>query len=215
MRRTHPPRDWKRDVKVGPDHQAEVSVLPTHSPYSYDTYGDKVVWKPDGIDENEVSRYLAEVAEQITGHPPPTANPHDDERALEILQRFHHDTQHALKWIRTKGLPGGTAPWTEEECKRFEAGLRTVGKDFNALSKQLNTRTYKELVEFYYVWKKTEGYSSSTQQGKLTRKKVTLQQPACTSTDFMERLLDMQDRGDDSDILYATSSIAMEAKKDN
>lgn len=31
----------------------------------------------------------------------------------------------------------------------------------------------------------------------------------------MERLLDMQDRGDDSDILYATSSIAMEAKKDN
>lgn len=144
--------DWKRDVKVGPDHQAEVSVQPTHSPYSYDTYGDKVVWKPDGIDENEVSRYLAAVSEQITGHPPPTTSPHDDERALEILQRFHHDTQHALKWIRTKGLPGGTTPWTEEECKRFEAGLRTVGKDFNALSKQLNTRTLKELVEFYYVW---------------------------------------------------------------
>lgn len=211
-----PPEDWKREVKIGPDHQVDVPVQPTHLSYSYDTlYDDKVIWKPDGIDESEVSRYLAAVAEQITGHPPPTTNPHDDERALEILQRFHHDTQHALKWIRTKGLPGGTLPWTEEECKKFEAGLKAVGKDFNALSKQFNTRTLKELVEFYYVWKKTEGFSLSAQQGKLTRKKVTLQQSACTSTDFMERLLDLQDRGADSDILYATSSVAMEAKKDN
>ena len=31
----------------------------------------------------------------------------------------------------------------------------------------------------------------------------------------MERLLDLQDRGDDSDVLYATSSVATEAKKDN
>ncbi len=47
--------------------------------------------------------------------------------------------------------------WSEEECKAFETGLRVYGKDFHSIQNQkVGTRSVGELVQFYYLWKKTE-----------------------------------------------------------
>jgi len=47
--------------------------------------------------------------------------------------------------------------WTEAECYAFECGLRAHGKDFNDIRKhRLPGRSVAEIVQFYYLWKKTE-----------------------------------------------------------
>ena len=47
--------------------------------------------------------------------------------------------------------------WSEEECRAFETGLRVYGKDFYSIKNQkVGTRAVGELVQFYYLWKKTE-----------------------------------------------------------
>ena len=40
---------------------------------------------------------------------------------------------------------------------------------------QIPSRSVKELVEFYYLWKKTERYDVFSQFGKFGKKKFTLQ----------------------------------------
>jgi predicted metal-binding protein len=48
------------------------------------------------------------------------------------------------------------------------AGLRAIGKDFYLLQKQVPSRTVKEIVEFYYLWKKTERHDAFTQTKPVT-----------------------------------------------
>lgn len=66
--------------------------------------------------------------------------------------------------------------WSEEECHKFEEGIQKYGKDFLRIRQnqvsllsnnkasfsfiifefQVRTRTMRELVQFYYLWKKSE-----------------------------------------------------------
>ena len=51
--------------------------------------------------------------------------------------------------------------WSEEECRAFELGLRLYGKDFHMIQQQkVRTRSVGELVQFYYLWKKTERHGN-------------------------------------------------------
>jgi len=50
-----------------------------------------------------------------------------------------------------------TARWTEAECHAFERGIRKKGKNFYLIHKNfLPSRSVAEIVQFYYLWKKTE-----------------------------------------------------------
>ena len=40
---------------------------------------------------------------------------------------------------------------------------------------QVPSRSVKELVEFYYFWKKSKRYEDFIQQGKIGKKKITFQ----------------------------------------
>lgn len=52
--------------------------------------------------------------------------------------------------------------WTEEETKRFIKGLRHFGKNFFRIHKDfLPHKPTPELVEFYYLWKKTPGANNN------------------------------------------------------
>ncbi len=67
-------------------------------------------------------------------------------------------------------------------------GLRLYGKDFHMIQQQkVRTRSVGELVQFYYLWKKTERHDVFANATRLEKKKYTLH-PG--TTDYMDRFID-------------------------
>jgi len=61
--------------------------------------------------------------------------------------------------------------WCPREIALFEAGICSVGKDFHAISRLLSgSKSCKECVDFYYVWKKSSHYALWKNFGKPAKK---------------------------------------------
>ena len=76
--------------------------------------------------------------------------------------------------------------FSDEEVRAFEKGLSECGKNFLQVQRAfLPTRNVSELVEFYYLWKKTENYDNFAAVTKLGRSKKLLDENV---TDFMYRI---------------------------
>ncbi|XP_036330984.1 mesoderm induction early response protein 1 isoform X2 [Rhagoletis pomonella] len=83
----------------------------------------------------------------------------DNEQALHLLVQCGYDFKEALRRKRLNALPltGSMSLWSEEECHKFEEGIQKFGKDFLKIRQnQVRTRTMRELVQFYYLWKKSD-----------------------------------------------------------
>lgn len=130
---------------------------------------------------------------------------------MYLLLQCGHNTEEALRRRRlnanvptavavaaaatsTSGSPGndsGMSLWSEEECRNFESGLRIYGKDFHAIQQsKVRTRAVGELVQFYYLWKKTERHDVFANKARLEKKKYNLH-PGLT--DYMDRFLEEQE----------------------
>lgn len=48
--------------------------------------------------------------------------------------------------------------WSPYEISLFEAGMGHFGKDFFQIHKVVQSKSTKEVIDFYYVWKKTSHY---------------------------------------------------------
>mmetsp|Transcript_19781 Transcript_19781/g.36669 ORF Transcript_19781/g.36669 Transcript_19781/m.36669 type:complete len:186 (+) Transcript_19781:98-655(+) len=48
--------------------------------------------------------------------------------------------------------------WSPHEIATFEAAICSYGKRFHSIQRMVKTKTTREVVSFYYVWKKTENY---------------------------------------------------------
>ena len=48
--------------------------------------------------------------------------------------------------------------WNPFELSVFEAAITLFGKDFHRIQKHIKTKSCKEIIEFYYIWKKTNHY---------------------------------------------------------
>lgn len=145
------------------------------------------------------------------GQLPCGAHLRDDEQSLYLLLQCGHNTEEALRRRRlnanvptavavaaaatsTSSSPGndsGMSLWSEEECRNFESGLRIYGKDFHAIQQsKVRTRAVGELVQFYYLWKKTERHDVFANKARLEKKKYNLH-PGLT--DYMDRFLEEQE----------------------
>lgn len=87
-----------------------------------------------------------------------------------------YDPGKALQTLVKCPVPKGIdKKWTEDETKRFIKGLRQFGKNFFRIHKDLLPhKQTSELVEFYYLWKKTPGANNNRphrrrRQGSLRR----------------------------------------------
>lgn len=50
--------------------------------------------------------------------------------------------------------------WSPYEIAVFEAALAEYGKDFSKVRKEIgSTKTTQDVIEFYYIWKKTSHYA--------------------------------------------------------
>jgi hypothetical protein len=51
--------------------------------------------------------------------------------------------------------------WSPYEIAVFEAALAEYGKDFHKVQKEIGpSKTTKDVIEFYYIWKKTSHYNT-------------------------------------------------------
>ena len=48
--------------------------------------------------------------------------------------------------------------WNPREVALFEAAITLYGKKFHLIQKSVKTKNVKEIIEFYYDWKKTNHY---------------------------------------------------------
>ncbi|XP_078354825.1 mesoderm induction early response protein 1-like isoform X2 [Oculina patagonica] len=184
------PEDWKKEIQIGPDHQAEVPEMmgPNYQDVPY-VKDDKCLWDPKKVSGKELQRYLNAIC-QIPGLEGIRRDVlRDDEQALYLLLQCNYTVEDAIGKRKSQSNPQAEmALWSEDECRDFESGLRVYGKDFRQIQKnKVMSRTVCEIVQFYYLWKKTERHDAFACQTRLTKKKYAFH-PGIT--DYMDRFLD-------------------------
>jgi hypothetical protein len=75
-------------------------------------------------------------------------------------QGFPLETMSALGYLKSPWRRASVIErWSPYEIALFEAALAIHGKDFGKIAKaHIQTKTTKEVIEFYYIWKKTSHY---------------------------------------------------------
>lgn len=199
---------WKKTIMIGPSYQAQVpgglNNYDDTPPYENE---DKLLWDPTRLSEDFCKEYLAKSGELqgataalgVNGIPT-GSHIRDDEQALLLLLQCGYNSDEALRRRRMNVVPPADTMslWSEEECKAFETGLRVYGKDFHSIQNQkVGTRSVGELVQFYYLWKKTERHDVFANSFRIEKKKYTLH-PG--TTDYMERFMDEQDLARDRSV---------------
>ncbi|KAI7695318.1 Mesoderm induction early response protein 1 [Sarcoptes scabiei] len=196
--------EWRRTIQVGSDFQAVIPEGLKQYEDNFIDYGDKFLWKPSAsINVNLIDEYLLEYAKSSLSDDenfadfilPSGSHIKDDEQALFTLLNCKYDSKNALykheNGTETKApISESMTPWTEEECRAFEAGLRTFGKDFYQIKFRIPTRSVGEVISFYYLWKKTERHDIFANKYRMEKKKYSLH-PG--TTDYMDRFIDDQE----------------------
>ncbi|CAJ1966948.1 unnamed protein product [Cylindrotheca closterium] len=60
--------------------------------------------------------------------------------------------------------PAVIEKWSPYEVALFEGAMLHYGKEFHLISQEIKTKTTQEVIDFYYVWKKTAHYKKWKEQ---------------------------------------------------
>lgn len=194
--------ELKKTIMIGSSYQATIPEglckYDDALPYEND---DKLLWNPDRMADDEIEVYLVKAQEPVFSNAqgvhaiPAGAHTRDDEQALYLLLQCGYNADEALRRRRLNAVPppDTSSLWSEEECRNFENGMRIYGKDFHQIQQdKVRTRSVGELVQFYYLWKKTERHDIFANKARLEKKKYALH-PGIT--DYMDRFLEEQESG--------------------
>ncbi|CAH8530730.1 unnamed protein product [Schistosoma turkestanicum] len=188
-------RDWKGEIKVGEEYQANVPMLIVASSNTEENqteensssssyYGaerifreSSLVWKPsEKLCEADVTRFERSYA-QVVLSTLPMERTIDDEEALFLLMRCDYDVDEALQRLQLKAVspaavPGYLDSWSESDCTAFEKSFALYGKDFRQIREtRLRHKTISELIHFYYLWKKTARHDEFARIYRRDKKK--------------------------------------------
>lgn len=136
---------WKRQIQVGPEHQADV-------PEGLAEYGDSsppyeeadvILWDPSQLPEQEVDQYLSSVQVGTENSAASGGGEGDGDSAqqqfdaLSLLHQCGYKAEEAIKrrqLLSTRnGVPANT--FSSPDAENFEIGLKVHGKDFHAIQK--------------------------------------------------------------------------------
>lgn len=177
--------EMRKTIMIGSAYQAVVpegfAKYGSERPYKH---ADKLLWDPKGgLDNEQIDEYLQNAQEVIDSSAdgintlPMGTHVRDDEQALHLLMQCNHNVEEALRKRRANppAAPHPDSPWSDEECRNFENGILTYGKDFHTIQAQkLRTRSVSEIVQFYYLWKKTERHDVFANKMRPDKKKYML-----------------------------------------
>lgn len=111
-----------------------------------------LIWAPDVIshvDKSDMELYL-----QFSSTPCIPGGGCNIEEALDTLYQANGDIKKAMQQLLKTDLIN-QAIWSFNEVLMFERLIMLHGKNFYSISKDLETKTVKECVQFYYIWKKS------------------------------------------------------------
>ncbi|XP_037076239.1 arginine-glutamic acid dipeptide repeats protein-like [Pollicipes pollicipes] len=162
------------EIRVGPSHQAKLPEYrgSPHAGIPPRPTGaeEERLWAPGRAADSDLlmflraARSMAAFAGMCDGGSTDegcAAASRDDttQNALDVLHHSGYDQGAALQALVKSPVPVGVHQrWTDEETKKFVKGLRQYGKNFFRIRKELLVhKETSELVEFYYLWKKTPG----------------------------------------------------------
>ncbi|XP_054709767.1 mesoderm induction early response protein 1-like [Uloborus diversus] len=193
-----PDDDWRKTIQVGSDFQAVIPEgLSKYDDAPAYENEDRLLWDPTVLPDQEVEDYLRQCRLPKPGSGvntlPTGKHVKDDEQALFLLLQCGHNKDEALRRRRMQSLPPADTMslWSEDECRSFETGLKSYGKDFHLIQiNKVRTRAVGELVQFYYLWKKTERHDVFASKNRIEKKKYALH-PG--TTDYMDRFLEEQE----------------------
>ncbi|XP_055387019.1 mesoderm induction early response protein 1 [Condylostylus longicornis] len=213
--------EMRKSIMVGSEYQAVIpegfSIYDDVLPYENE---DKLLWDPSRLTEEQIVEFLTKAQEQskTTSNSisstsensviPPIAgtNLRDDEQALFLLLQCGYNVEEALRRKRINPLPptDQMSIWSEEECRNFESVIRLYGKDFHTIKHaKVHTRSVGELVQFYYLWKKTERHDVFANKTRLDKKKYSVH-PGLT--DYMDKFLEELDTANNQNCNSNSSS---------
>lgn len=149
-------------------------------------WGEEITWCPERIHDHDLimflraARSMAAFAAMCDGGSPDegfqTAS--KDGITAKAIQKLHecdYDTGSALQGLVKIPFPNHDVfrKWPEEDVKNFIKGLRVHGKNFFKIRVEyLPERDTSDLIEFYYLWKKTTGAANNRPRGRRHRPNV-------------------------------------------
>ncbi|UJR13367.1 hypothetical protein I4U23_000384 [Adineta vaga] len=193
------------EIRVGPSHQAKLPLLKVFSSSSLSNNNDdgcslreELLWK-NSTNDLDLSVYLqaarsiaafagmcdrglAEDMYEVAQRDDTTIN------ALTILHNHDYDCKRAIQALVKCPIPKGIdRKWSDDDQKKFIKGLRQYGKNFFRIRKDLlSHKQTSELIEFYYLWKKT-AQAQSSRPRRRQRPCSTLANVSTTPTPTKQR----------------------------
>jgi hypothetical protein len=184
---------YRKKARVGNHYQARIPKY--LSDMDEGAIQDELLWNPFIIDPDTVEDFLRRISSVTKLLIPMGSHLRDNEQALFILQKNGHDVESAFRELSASQTAEAEQEkrWSEEECRNFERGIVDFGKNFFLIQKyKVRTRHVGELVQFYYLWKKTERYDLFANRMRSGKKKYSLN-PGIS--DLVCRYLGRQTRG--------------------
>ncbi|CAF0807291.1 unnamed protein product [Adineta steineri] len=148
-------------INVGDEYQAQFELKPEFDSSNEhcderEVPIDEVLWSStyaNDVDNENIDEYLKKIHTEYPSS--------DDEISLRTLYNCQLNTDLALVKFRQLSIKTiyFYPAWSFEEIRQFEDGLREYGKNFFKISIfKCPNRSVRELVYFYYQWKKSERY---------------------------------------------------------
>jgi len=215
----------KGEIRVGSNHQVK---LPKCVPLKQRSQKgmvrkcpEQMVWSPQ-VDDSELLMFLraSRSISSFSGYVDDDDYDGCIDRALNVgseestnlhcmtlLHRNKYDVTRALQAVVRSPFPKpDTRKWTEDDRKLFVRGLRQFGKNFNKIRRELlPERDTRELVYYYYIWKKTPGAINSRphKRGRrhsvLCRKTRSTKSKTSPASEFLDLSSCSEDEPDSED----------------
>ena len=178
------------EIRVGASHQADCPEYTPEVPIEdRPEPEEELTWEPSRIHDHDLlmflraGRSMAAFAAMCDGESPDegfviASKDGICANAIQLLHDNEYDTGKALQSLLKTPYSdyGGADParrWPEDDVKDFIKGLRLYGKNFFMIKQEcLPHRETAELVEFYYLWKKTPGAAQNRPRGRRPRPAV-------------------------------------------